>query len=354
LGNLIIKENGYVNVFLKAGEGLLSDIRKVAEAAGVSTATVSHVINSTRFVSEETKSKVKRAMMELDYQPNSVARSLRSQKTYTIGLIVPILPSDTSNFFFMAVAQWIQSELKKQGYHLLLSTNTTETVEDEREQVRLFKSRRIDGLILAPISEDISYMKDLAVDFPVVLLDRRAKGYTADCVLGDGLVGSYNAIQMLIGKGHSKIGIITGGLGITSSDERFKGYLQALQDHDIPYDPSLVRVARSNFESGYIAAKELLTAHKLTALFIANNVLTMGAMRYIQEQQIMVPDELAVVGFDDYDWTQITSPPLTVIRQPFQELGETAAQILLNRIDTPDTQVREYRLDTSLIIRSSC
>ncbi|MBW7476335.1 LacI family transcriptional regulator [Paenibacillus oenotherae] len=332
----------------------MADIKKVAEAAGVSIATVSHVINSTRFVSEETKNKVKRAMKELDYQPNSVARSLRSQKTNTIGLIVPILPSDTSNFFFMTIAQGIQAELKAHGYHLLLSTNTTETVEDEIEQVRLLSSKRIDGLIIAPISEEIGYLNGMAAGFPVVFIDRRAKGFTADCVLADGYGGAYNAVKTLIDKGHRAIGMITGGLGITTSDERFRGYRQALQDHGIPFDSSMVKIERSNFESGYASARQLLSEHEPSALFIANNVLTMGAMRYIQEQRIPVPGKLAVIGFDDYDWTQITSPPLTVIRQPSYELGERAARVLLDRIEHPDAEAKEYRLDTSLILRGSC
>jgi LacI family transcriptional regulator len=305
-------------------------------------------------VSDTTKTKVQHAMKELDYQPNSLASSLRSQKTNTIGLIVPILPSDTSNFFFMTVAQGIQNELKKNGYHLLLSTNTTEDIEDEKEQIRLFNSKRIDGLIIAPIAEEMSYLNDLVTKYPVVFIDRRTSGYEADCVLADGFGGSYQAVKTLIERGHRNIGLITGGLGITTSDERLNGYRKALEDHGIPFDPAKVKVARSTFESGYASAREMLDEHEVTALFITNNVLTMGAMGYLQEKQIRIPDELSVIGFDDYDWTRITSPPLTVIRQPSYELGEKAAKVLLSRIKQNTQKCKNYCLDTTLIMRGSC
>lgn len=331
-------------------------IIEVASAAGVSIATVSHVINNTRFVSEETKRKVFRAMEELDYRPNSVARSLRSQKSNTIGLVVPILPSDTSNFFFMTVAQGIQNTLKKHGYHLLLSNNTTEEIEDEKEQIKLFNSKLIDGLIIASIAEEVEYLNEIVgTDYPVVFIDRRPRGYGGDSILADGYGGSYNAVQTLIEKGHSRIGLITGELGITTSDERFEGYKNALEDKGITFDSSMVRVADSSFESGYESAKDLLSKHQITALFIANNVLTMGAMGYIQERQLRVPEELAIIGFDDYDWTKITTPPLTVIRQPSYELGEKAAEIIIGRInDKRVGKYEEYRLATSLVMRSSC
>jgi len=330
------------------------DIRHVAQHAGVSTATVSHVINNTRFVSEKTKRKVYEAMQLLNYQPNSVARSLRSQKTNTIGLIVPILPSDTSNFFFMTVAQGIQSKLKHHGYHLLLSTNTTESIEDEREQIRLFNSKQIDGLFLASIADETSYLNEIVSNYPVVFIDRRARGYDADCVVADGYGGSYKAVKTLIDKGHRRIGLLTGGLGISTSDERFKGYRQALEDHGIPYEDGMVKAAPSSFESGYQHAKELLNEQELTALFIANNVLTMGAMRYVHEANLRIPEQLAVIGFDDYDWTRITTPPLSVIRQPSFELGEKAGEAMLERLADASKPYEEYRLDTTLVLRGSC
>lgn len=330
-------------------------IKQVADLAGVSTATVSHVINNTRFVSEDTKIKVFHAMEELDYRPNSIARSLRSQKSNTIGLIVPILPSDTSNFFFMSVAQGIQHTLKNHGYHLLLSNNSREQVEDEQEQIKLFNSKWIDGLIIAPIADDVSYLKNIVgTDYPVLFIDRKTVGFQGDCVLADSFGGSYKAVQTLLERGHRNIGLITGELGITTSNERFEGYKKALSDYGVPFDPSLVKASVSSFEGGYECAKELFADKAITALFVANNVLTMGAMKYLQEHRIKIPDDIAVIGFDDYDWTQITVPPLTVIRQPAYDLGVKAAEVMIKRISDPDMQHKEYRLPTTLVMRESC
>ncbi|MCZ8518157.1 MULTISPECIES: LacI family DNA-binding transcriptional regulator [Paenibacillus] len=330
-------------------------IKQVAERAGVSTATVSHVINGTRFVSEEAKAKVNAAMEELSYRPNSVARSLRSQKSMAVGLIVPILPSDTSNFFFLTAAQGIQKVLREHGYQLLLSSNTSGTAEEEQEQIRLFQAQWIDGLLIAPSAGGAGYPQELAgAGFPVVFIDRRPQGFAGDCVLGDSYGGAYEAVSMLLGKGHRRIGFITGGESITTGSERYAGYRQALEDRGVPLDPMLVKSAVSSFESGYSCAEQLLTDKSITALFIANNVQTMGAMKYVQESGLRVPGELAVVGFDDYDWTRITTPPLTVIRQPAYELGCRAAEVLLARIEHPEAEPQEYRLPAELVMRESC
>jgi LacI family transcriptional regulator len=334
----------------------MPDIKQVAERAGVSIATVSHVINNTRYVTDGTKNKVHRAMEELDYQPNSVARSLRNQKTKTIGLIVPILPSDTSNFFFMTVAQGIQKTLKQYGYQVLMTNNSTEELEEEKEQIRLFSSKLIDGLIIASIADEVGYLKDtVRSNYPVVFIDRKPIGYHGDFVLADGFGGTLEAVQTLLERGHKRIGFITGGLGISTSNERLNGYKKALADYGIAFDPSLVKVADSNYESGYESARELLGENDIDALFVANNVLTMGAVGYLQESRISIPEKLAVIGFDDYDWTKITTPPLTVIRQPSFEIGEKAAEVMIKRIESPDqADFREYRLPTTLVMRGSC
>ncbi|AJY74056.1 LacI family DNA-binding transcriptional regulator [Paenibacillus beijingensis] len=332
-------------------------IKQVAELAEVSTATVSHVINSTRFVSTETKEKVYRAMRELDYRPNAIAQSLRSQKSNTIGLIVPILPSDTSNFFFMTVAQGIQMTLKRYGYHMLLSNNVNEELGDEQEQIKLFNTKQIDGLIIASIAEEVGYLNDIVHNqYPVVFIDRKPVGYKGDYVLADGYGGSLEAVRQLLEKGHRRIGFITGTLGISTSNERLEGYREALAQQGVPYDPSLVMIANASFESGYLCAQQLLASGDVTAVFVANNVLTMGVVACLQEKRIRIPDDLAVIGFDDYDWTKITSPPLTVIRQPSFEIGVTAAEVMMKRIEKRSEQQRhkEYRLPTTLIERGSC
>lgn len=333
---------------------MATSIKDVAKAAGVSTATVSHVINGTRFVSEKAKKKVLAAMKELDYRPNSVARSLRSQKSNIIGLLIPVMRSDTSNFFFMSVAQGVSDVLKRHGYNLILS-NSHERLDDEKEQIKVFNSQLIDGLILAPTAEEHGYLHEtLSGTYPVVFIDRKPKGYQGDCILADGFQGTYDAISMLIDKGHRKIGFITGTLGITTSDERLEGYMAALTDRGLPLDNLLIKEGQASFESGYVLAREIVETNDVSALFVANNIMTIGALRYLQETGIKIPEQIAIIGFDDYEWARITTPPLTVIKQPAYELGAKAAEVLLQRIANPDSDFRELRLPTELVIRSSC
>ncbi|XEC93557.1 LacI family DNA-binding transcriptional regulator [Paenibacillus tarimensis] len=334
----------------------MTGIKEVAKRANVSTATVSHVINGTRFVAEDTKIRVLKAMRELEYRPNSVARSLRSKRSKIIGLLVPILHQDTSNFFFMSVAQGIESVLMENGYNLLLS-NSKEDVTVEQEQIKVFNSQLIDGLILAPTFDDHAELQEIKGDYPVVYIDRKPKEVSGDCVVSEGAKGTYEAIAHLIEKGHQKIGFITGTLGLSTSDERLAGYRNALKDYGIEMDDSLIAAAdtaHSSFESGYKLAEALVTRHEITALFVANNVMTMGALHFLQSHDYDIPEQIAIIGFDDYEWTKITRPALTMVKQPSFDLGAEAARLILNRIEHPDSEFREIRLPTELIIRNSC
>ncbi|WP_233531221.1 LacI family DNA-binding transcriptional regulator [Paenibacillus alkalitolerans] len=335
----------------------MRSIKDVAKKANVSTATVSHVINNTRFVAEETKARVFQAMKELNYRPNSVARSLRSRRSNIIGLLVPIMPHDTSNFFFMSVAQGIEEVLKESGYNLILS-NSREDITTEQDQIRVFNSQLIDGLIMAPTFEDHSYLHEVIDgDYPVVFIDRKPKDFQGDCVLTDGEKGTYDAVVHLIRSGHRRIGFITGSLGLTTSDERLAGYKKALSDHGIQIDENFIKVAASSyssFESGYILAENLVTEQRTTALFVANNVMTMGALHYLQQKKIRIPGEISIIGFDDYEWAKITQPPLSMVQQPSFELGKTAANMLLKRIEQPGIHHGEIRLPTKVVLRDSC
>lgn len=329
-------------------------IKDVAEKANVSTATVSHVINKTRYVAEETKHKVLAAMKELNYRPNPVARSLRSRKSKIIGLMIPAMSDDTSNFFFMSIAHGIGSVLKNHGYQLIVS-NSNEDSELEREQIKMFNDQFIDGLIMASTSQTHEFLaQELQGDYPVVFIDRKPRGYQeADSVLSDGKRGTYEAIMLLIEKGHRKIGYMTGPLGITTSDERFEGYKQALSESGIGFNKALVKEAVANFENGYSALKELMEQTRVSALLVANNVMTMGAVKYLQDHKIKIPCEVAVIGFDDYEWAKITTPPLTMIKQPSFEIGVKAAEAIVRRIEEPNAEYSELRLPTVLVERES-
>lgn len=326
-------------------------MKDVARKAEVSTATVSHVINKTRFVRVETKKKVLDAMKELNYYLNSAARSLRSRKSNVVGLLVP----DISNFFFTSIARGVENTLKKHGYNLILS-NSNEDLKSEIEQIKIYNTQLVDGLIMAPVSGDHAFLNELLNrDYPVVFIDRKPKGYQGDCVVGNNIKGAYDAIRMLIKKGHSKIGIITGLPGLTTTDERLIGYKKALVDHKFKIDENLIKVGDSQFKGGYESTKELLKHTNITALFVANNLMTVGAIKYLKEKGVAIPGDIAIIGFDDYKWASITEPSLSMVKQPAYDIGETASTLLIKRIKKEEVGGnKEYRLPTKLIIRDSC
>lgn len=325
-------------------------IKDVAKQANVSTATVSHVINGTRFVSEETKRKVHQAMDDLNYRLNSIARSLRSRKSHVIAFLAPILASETSNYFFMSVAAGIQSVLKQNNYHLVLS-DSHEELQFEEEEIRMLSSQMIDGLIMAPASRECDYDPFFG-DYPVVYLDRVPNNHQRDCVLVDNKTVSKEAVQMLLEKGHKRIGFLSGPHTLTTTEERYEGYLEALNEADVEFDPQLVHIGEVTVNSGYELTDALLR-HNPSAIFVTDNVMAMGVMSYLQEKAIRVPGRIAVVAFDEFQWTRITSPPLTVIQQPAFELGVKAAEVMLERIDNMTAPRQEHRLTAKLIIRQS-
>ncbi|RNA67715.1 LacI family DNA-binding transcriptional regulator [Alteribacter keqinensis] len=330
-----------------------ASMKDVAIKANVSTATVSHVINETRYVAEETKKKVYAAMRELDYQPNSVARSLRSRKTNIIGLLVPLVASDTSNFFFMSIANGIEQVLKENGYNLILS-NSGEDLEVEQNQIKVFNTQFIDGLIVAPVdSKEHDYRENLHGTYPTVFIDREPKDRVGDTVLIDSGAGTYDGIRLLIKKGHHRIGYITGPLGITTSDERLAAYRRAFTDNGLALDEALIKEGKATFETGEELTEELVK-EGVTAIFVANNVMTMGAVRYLQDHKVRIPDDVAIIGFDDYDWLRITSPPLSVVKQPSYELGRAAVEFLIDRLNGNEEPYRLHRLPSELVIRGSC
>nr|WP_276540554.1 substrate-binding domain-containing protein [Salipaludibacillus agaradhaerens] len=271
----------------------------------------------------------------------------------TIGLIVPMMHMDTSNFFFMSIANGIETIVKQKGYNLILG-NSHEDLHTELEQIKLFNTQLIDGLIIAPTALDISqYEGVFSGDYPVIFIDRKPQGYDGDLVMADGYQGTFQAIETLIMKGYERIGFISGYLGITTSDERLRGYKEAHERYRLEVKPSLIQESHPNFQEGYNLAKKLIIEEQVRALFVSNNVMTMGVLRYINEQQIKIPEQIAIIGFDNYDWMKITNPPLSVVEQPSYEIGEKAVHVLLERIEKGRSDKKSILLPTQLISRDS-
>lgn len=336
-----------------------ANIKQVAELAQVSTATVSHVINKTRFVSEEMRQKVVAAMEALRYTPNPIARGLRSNKTYTVGLVIPVREADISSNYFMTISQGIEDVLNRQGYSLILC-NTKEKEEEEERLVRLMHTKRVDGLIIATCCE-----KNLAEGYPlpeetrcpVVYIDRlppQASG--CDCVRVDCFGATYDATLRLLGKGHRKIAYIGGSMNMSPNIERYEGFCKALSDHGLEPDARIAFHAgkqQANAALGHSYMAQVLQHQGVTAALLANNELTIGGLRCLLERQVSIPREMAVIGFDDYEWMEITTPALSTIRQPSYELGQKAAKVLLSRIKTPKGTGKIHTLKACFVERAS-
>ena len=327
-------------------------ITDVAREARVSASTVSHVINETRFVSDQVKQRVHAAMEALNYQPNVIARSLRTRETLTVGVVV----SDVTNPFFTSIVRAIEDEVLKQGYSIILC-DTDEKPEREQAYLRLLMGRRVDGLIVAPSSGNADLLRSaIESGLPVVLLDRSIPGLTADVVLSDNESGAFDAVSYLIGMGHRRIGIIAGRLEVSTGADRMAGYVRAIRTHGIPADESLIEVAKFKRDIAYDKTMKMLNrAEPPTALFVCNNVMTAGTMAALKAAGKKVPEDISVIGFDDSEWAALMDPPLTVVAQPIVELGTRAAQTLMRRISRGRVKTpRAVVLKPELILRDSC
>ncbi|MBX3081878.1 MAG: LacI family DNA-binding transcriptional regulator [Anaerolineae bacterium] len=325
-------------------------ILEVARHVGVSPTTVSRVLNNYPHIREDVRNSVLQAIADLGYEPNRVAQRLRATHSRLLGMIV----TDITNPFLNTIMASIEAVFFSKGFSVLMS-NTTADPRKELEYLSMMENEGVAGLIIAPTSENVDRVAELAEDgLPVVVIDRRMTSGRVDVVLSDNVMGARQAVEHLISLGHQRIGHIGGPLHLTSGRERYQGYQAAMHDAGIDVPPDWVRFGDHRHDSGYQNALELLAVTpNLTALFIENNMMTLGAMNAIHDRGMRVPDEIAIVGFDDMPWYKSLNPPLTVIAQQTHEIGVVAASRLLERIDQPNLPARADVLPTSLIVRAS-
>ena len=314
-------------------------------------ATVSYVINGTKPVAPQTAARVRRAMEELDYYPNAAAQSLRTRTTHAIGAVI----SDITNPFFATLVRGIEDCARENGYSVLIC-NTSESLENERLYLELLCRRRVDGLILAPTGKNDELIHRLIQrKMHIVFIDRVPPDLPAPAVLSRNEEGAYLATSHLIQYGHRRIGIVLGLPDVSTTKERYWGYLKALRDHGIPPDPSLVVHGHSGAVAAREACKALLSrADPPTALFATNNLMTIGAMQAIRESGLKCPGDISLVGFDDFEWAEAFDPPLTTVAQRPYKIGWRAAQLLLAMIKgQPEAKTCVVRLEVELKVRGS-
>ncbi|GAA5147803.1 LacI family DNA-binding transcriptional regulator [Pseudonocardia eucalypti] len=328
----------------------IATMADVARLAGVSVATVSHVLNGTRVVRPRTRDLVLAAVQEANYTPNTVARSLATARTTTIGLAI----SAISNPYFGDLLRAIEATAAAAGYTLLLA-DPREEPDYELTVVRRLRQRRVDGLVLAPSGEPtaaLAYLKEHGV--PTVLVDR---------LINAGLdqVGSANVepVAELVGhfarRGHRRIALVAGHRGLATTTERRDGYLLGLRRAGLPAEPELVVDGNSETEAARAAVRSLLElAERPTAIIAGNNSMTIGTLAALRDAKVPVPAGMAVAGFDDFPWADLFSPGLTAIAQPFVEMGRRAVEMLLARMADPLAPARTVRLPPTFVHRDSC
>jgi len=326
-------------------------MKDVAQQAGVSASTVSHVINGTRFVSDGLRERVLGTMRELSYQPNGVARSLRTKRTNVVALVIP----DITNPYFPEVARGVQDVAEKRDYVVILC-NTDRVLSRELRFLETLRRQRVEGLILNPSGVTIRDLRELEeASIPVVLIGSQIDHPELDVVLVDNTRGAYNAVKHLIDLGHRRIGLVGGPRTASSGEQRFQGYIRALMEHGLPIDEGLITEGPFTNGGGYECMKQLLALQSPpTAVFASSDVMAIGALMAIQETGLRVPDDLSLVGFDDIAEASATVPKLTTIAQPKRQTGEVAAQLLFNRIESAAPPRRQkVVLDHKLVVRGS-
>ncbi|GAX92019.1 LacI family DNA-binding transcriptional regulator [Effusibacillus lacus] len=325
-------------------------IKDVARLANVSTATVSRVLSNADNVTEETKEKVLNAIQELNYSPNILGRYLRKMETQTILVVVP----DITNTFFSKILRGIESIAVQNGYQVLLA-DTQNNVRQEVEYLNLLRQKRVDGMILLTARMDRSLVEEIAEEYPVVLACEYLEGSRLPTVSIDNVSSARKATEHLIKLGHRRIAHISGPMDIILSRDRLRGYQQAMAQYELKFDPVLIQEGDFSYEIGYNMAMKYLALENLpTAIFAANDEMAIGAMKAIREHSLNVPDDIAVMGFDNIKISSIVEPALTTIAQPMYEIGTTSMEILLKLINGEDLKKRQFVLEDQLIIRESC
>lgn len=325
----------------------------VARLAQVSISTVSRVINEPELVRDETRKRVQEAIQALRYQPSRVAQRLRveSGQANLIGLIIP----DIQNPFFADVTRGVEDVAQQHGYMVFLG-NSDEDALKERRYLDVMRAESVDGIIVPPISENDAAISELAGSgLPLVCVDRRLARVTTDTIVVDNVRGAHEAVDHLIRLGHQRIGFIEGRPELSTSKERLRGYRQALEDHGIALDRALIREGDSRQQSGRALTLELLGLREPpTALLVGNNLMTLGALEAIHLKGARIPDDIALISYDDMPWAMAFHPPLTAVRQPGHEVGRRAMEVLLRRIKDPSRSTTLLVLQPELIVRQSC
>lgn len=322
-------------------------IKDIAAISGVSTTTVSQILNNKgkRF-SEETRKKVMKAVAETDYSPDYFAKNMVQKQSKTVGMIVP----DVTDLFFSKVIEGVEAYFNKKDYMILLC-NSRHSGEQEKQYIKQLQNRSVSGIILAS-PNSIELVKDLR-EGPYILIDRGLNERDEGNLLVQEYEGAYAGVQHLIDQGHKKIGMLTNKSGYYEMQERYQAYKECLSNNNIEFKSEWISDGPVTIDGGYHAAKKLLSRAHITALFCGNDQMAVGAYRAAYEKNIRIPQDLSVIGFDDLEISSYLNPPLSTISQPTFNIGYEAAKYLLQAIEQPEEAIPNIVFETKFITRGS-
>jgi len=333
-------------------------LKDIANALNISVTTVSKALRGYLDVGTSTKKAVLKMAKEMNYTPNTVAVNLRTQQTKTIGVIIPSIVHQ----FFSNVMDGIINEAEKHGY-LVITLQSNEKLEFEKKQLHLLQQKRVDGILMSLSNEtyQFDHINELLQNkMPIVLFDKIGKLVKCSKVIIDDQSAAYNAVSYLIEKGYKRIAHFRGSLQPQNSIDRFLGYKKALIDHGIKFDSSLVYLCDNNddFNDGYTNAKKLVNEHQdVDAVFAITDVVAVGILKYFNENNVKIPEDIAVFGFSDWFMSSVVTPTLSSVVQPGFEMGRKATEILIEEIKLEHKKIpysfQKIVLPTSLVIRKS-
>lgn len=327
----------------------MATINDVAKHAGVSVATVSRVINGNAKVSPETITKVKQAIAELDYRPNLLGRALRKTRSERILVLLP----NIANPFYAEIVKGIEDVANKNGYSIMLC-NTDSDLDREKKYIKMLKSHLADGAILMASELTSEELTELSQEIPIIQCCEYKVGLPITHVSIDNEMAAFKAVNHLIGLGHKRIAFIGANNQFLSSTLRKEGYIRALEEAGIDYNPAYCGYGDYSYKSGFRVMKYLLSLDpRPTAVFCISDLMAVGAIRSAMEENLHVPEDLAVCGFDNVYFARMFKPTLTTVSQPMYDLGCVAMEVLLKAIESKDLETMHYILEHELIVRES-
>jgi len=329
-------------------------IKQIAEMTGLSMTTVSHAINGTRKVSKKSLALVQEAIAKTNYRPNLAAQMMKTNRSKMVAIIIPETePNNSTNCFYFDVLNGARARLEESGYELIVSTYP-ESDAKKLTEISVLQRRWIDGILLVPATDSFADVKPICeLGLPLVMVDRWVKGCDGIQVTSNNREVSKEAVRLLHQAGGRRIAFIGSILENSTAIDRYEGYCDAIRELNLPLEGTLIcRMPKYTLEYGYEAAEQVLNGGA-DAVFAANSMLCLGAVKRLHERHVKVPDEISVIGFDDYAWTEVMDPPLTAVTQDASLMGKCASEQLLKLITGETAECIHISIPARLAIRES-